>query len=72
MSFQLPPALDVPEDIQELLAKYVKQIKQQWSADLSGLVLFGSVARGDYILGRSNINILLVLQKLSEKIYRKG
>jgi len=72
MSFQLFPALDVPEDIQELLVTYVKQINQQWSADLSGLVLFGSVARGDFILGRSNINILLVLPKLSVDILQRA
>lgn len=72
MSFQLSPTLDVPEDIQELLVTYVKQINQQWSADLSGLVLFGSIARGDYILGRSNINILLVLQQLSVDLLQRA
>jgi predicted nucleotidyltransferase len=72
MSFQLSPTLAVPEDIQELLVMYVKQIDQQWSADLCGLVLFGSAARGDFILGRSNINILLVLQHLSVDVLQRG
>ncbi len=57
--------LDVSEDLQDLLARYVNQIHQQWEADLSSLILFGSVVRGDYIAGRSNINVLLVVKSIA-------
>lgn len=72
MSFQLPHAVALPDDLQELLVTYVKQIDRQWSADLSGLLLFGSVARGDFILGRSNLNILLVLQTVSVELLQRA
>ena len=61
----IPRTLDLSEDVQDVLAQYVPQITQTWASDLSSLILFGSVVRGDYIVGRSNINLLLVGSKIS-------
>lgn len=65
-------SLDLPEEMQDILSRFVGQIHQQWSADLVGLVLFGSAARGDFITGRSNINVLLVVQNLSVDHLRRA
>ena len=60
-------SLDLPEDVQEILTRFVANITQELNADLDGLLLFGSAARGDFIIGRSNINVLLIVQKLTSE-----
>ncbi len=72
MSFSLPQSFDLPEDVHENLTQYVEQIAQSWSADLGGLILFGSAARGDFIVGRSNINLLLVIKNLSVDLMQRA
>ena len=58
-------SLDLPEEVQGHIEKIMDQFHQDWSADVDGLVLFGSAARGDFIAGRSNINLLVVVRDLS-------
>ncbi len=65
-------SLDLPEDVQDHLEKIMAQIHQDWSSVLDGLVLFGSASRGDFIVGRSNINILLVVRNLSVDLLRRA
>ena len=72
MSFSLPQAVDLPEDVHESLTRYVEHIQQNWSADLGALILFGSAARGDFIVGRSNINLLLVIKKQSVDLMQRA
>ena len=72
MAASLPPTLNLPEEVQDILGRFVGQVQQRWNADLVGLVLFGSAARGDFIVGRSNINVLLVVQKLSSDHLRRA
>ncbi len=72
MSFSLPPSFDLPEDVHGNLTQYVEQIAQSWSADLGGLILFGSAARGDFIVGRSNINLLFVIKNLSVDLMQRA
>ena len=62
MSFTLSHSFGLPEEVRDSLTQYVEQINQKCSTDLCGLVLFGSVARGDYIMGRSNLNLLLIIR----------
>ncbi len=57
-------SIDLPEETQDLLDRYLKKVTKDWSAELEGLFLYGSAARGDFILGRSNINILGIFQHL--------
>lgn len=72
MSVSLTQTIELPEDVQDILARFVEQINQQWTAELGGLVLFGSAARGDFIAGRSNINVLLVVQNLTVELLRRA
>ena len=65
MTSSLFHSLDLPGEVQEHLEKIMAQIHQDWSSDVDGLVLFGSAARGDFIAGRSNINLLVVVRGLS-------
>ena len=72
MSHAVPQTLDLPEDIQEILTRYTTEIHQKWAADLGGLILFGSAVRGDFIAGRSNINILLIVHHLTVEILERA
>ncbi|MEO8326374.1 MAG: hypothetical protein ABI618_11020 [Nitrospirota bacterium] len=58
-------SLELPEDLREILEQYLTQLQKDWGADLEGLLLYGSAARGDFIAGRSNINFLVLVRGLS-------
>jgi len=72
MPFSRSHSLDLPEDVQDLLTRYAAQIKEDWSADLGGLLLFGSASRGDFITGRSNLNMLLLVRCLSVDLLKRA
>ena len=72
MSFPLAHTLDLPEEVQDLLIRYVAQINEDWSTDFGGLLLFGSAARGDFISGRSNLNMLLLVRCLSVELLKRA
>ena len=65
MSSSVFQSVDLPEEVQGHLEKIMAQFHQDWSTDVESLVLFGSAARGDFIAGRSNINLLVVVRGLS-------
>jgi len=65
-------SLDLPEDVRETLEKYLTQLQKEWHADLEGALLFGSAARGDFIAGRSNINILVLVRHLSVDVLQRA
>lgn len=58
-------SLELPEDLRETLEQYLTQLQKDWGADLEGVLLYGSAARGDFIAGRSNINFLVLIRELS-------
>ncbi|MDH5562209.1 MAG: hypothetical protein OEY91_01110 [Nitrospirota bacterium] len=68
----LPPSLDLPEDVQAFLVRYVTQIQDDVGQDLGGLLLFGSAVRGDFIVGRSNLNILVIVRSLSVDLLQRA
>ena len=59
------PSLELPEDLRGILEQYLTQLQKDWGADLEGVLLYGSAARGDFIAGRSNINFLVLVRELS-------
>jgi hypothetical protein len=65
-------SLDLPEEIQETLEQYLTQIKKDWDTGLDGVLLFGSAARGDFIPGRSNLNILMMVPHLSVDVLQRA
>ena len=72
MTFPLSHSLDLPEEVQDLLTRYEAQINEDWSTDLSSLLLFGSAARGDFITGRSNLNMLVLVRCLSVDLLQRA
>jgi hypothetical protein len=65
MPTSLLPSLELPEDLRETLKQYLTQLQKDWGAELEGLLLYGSAARGDFIAGRSNFNFLVLVRALS-------
>ncbi|HSF08722.1 MAG TPA: hypothetical protein VLA60_04870 [Nitrospirales bacterium] len=65
MPTSILPSLELPEDLRETLEQYVIELQKDWGADLEGLLLYGSAARGDFIAGRSNFNFLVLVRALS-------
>jgi hypothetical protein len=51
----------LPDDTQKLLQTYVKEVKGQFGEQLEGVLLYGSAVRGEFLPGRSNLNILLLM-----------
>jgi hypothetical protein len=51
----------LPEEIRQTLRAYVAEVGRLFGSNLEGVVLYGSAARGEYLPGRSNLNLLLVL-----------
>ncbi len=72
MAFPLSHSLDLPEEVQDLLTRYEAQINEGWSTDLGSLLLFGSAARGDFITGRSNLNMLVLVRCLSVDLLQRA
>lgn len=51
----------LPEETQKLLKSYVKDVTKTYGNELEGVLLYGSAVRGEFLPGRSNLNLLLVM-----------
>lgn len=51
----------VPEETQRLLPLYAHAVKEAFGDRLEGLLLYGSAVRGEFLPGRSNLNMLLLV-----------
>ena len=51
----------LPREFRELLRNYLNQVTTLFQADLQAVLLYGSVVRSDFQVGRSNVNILFVM-----------
>src|SRR5579885_2907358 len=58
-----PILSQLPEEVRDTLRRYVKEIGRCFGPSLLGLMLYGSTARGEYLEGRSNLNVLGLLER---------
>ena len=63
---------DMPTEGNENLKGYLKAITQQLGANIQSIVLYGSLARGEYVSGRSNINLLFVMKEISGDVLQRA
>ena len=54
----------LPEEVRDTLRSYVDQTTRLYGPSMQSLTLYGSAVRGDYLPGRSNLNLLLLLSTL--------
>ena len=60
------------EETQKRLQAYAKDVKAAFGDRLEGLLIYGSAVRGEYLQGRSNLNLLLLVSNydfLTLKLY---
>ncbi len=61
----------LPEDTQQLLRTYVQDVRQVYGTQLEGVLLYGSAVRGDFLPGRSNLNLLLLVSSYDVAVLKK-
>ncbi len=61
----------LPEDTHKLLRSYVKDVTKTYGTELEGIILYGSAVRGEFLPGRSNLNLLLVLSSYDLAVLKK-
>jgi predicted nucleotidyltransferase len=61
----------LPDNTQKLLQTYVKQVKGVFGEQLEGMLLFGSAVRGEFLPGRSNLNILLLVSSYDSAVLKQ-
>jgi len=54
----------LPDEVRQTLRSYVKDTATLFGGVVQSIVLYGSAARGDYLPGRSNLNVMMVLATL--------
>lgn len=60
----------LPSDTQELLHAYVKDVKALFGERLEGVLLYGSAVRGEFLEGRSNLNLLLFVSSYDQALLK--
>jgi predicted nucleotidyltransferase len=60
-----PPAPELPSQVAEPLARYVRQLTDTLGDRLVSLVLYGGLARGRYRPGVSDVNVAVVLRDVT-------
>ena len=58
----------LPDDTQKLLHAYVKEVKALFREQLEGVLLYGSAVRGEFLVGRSNLNVLLLVSSYNQAL----
>ncbi|HSN04343.1 MAG TPA: hypothetical protein VLS44_05125 [Nitrospira sp.] len=61
----------LPEESQQQLRGYVKDVRATYGDQLDGILLYGSAVRGEFVAGRSNFNIVLVLKSYAGESLKK-
>ena len=62
---------ELPNDTQKLLQTYVKEVKGVFGEKLEGMLLYGSAVRGEFLSGRSNLNILLLVSSYDSAVLKQ-
>jgi hypothetical protein len=61
---------DVPVD--ELLQGFVRDVQGLYEGDLMSVLLYGSAAANEHVPGRSDINVAVILRRLTPALLRKA
>ncbi|MBI4573162.1 MAG: nucleotidyltransferase domain-containing protein [candidate division NC10 bacterium] len=58
--------------MEQLLTGFVGDVRELYGEDLQAVLLYGSAAAGEHVPGRSDINVVVVLRKLTPAQLRKA
>jgi hypothetical protein len=59
-------------EVEQILQQFVRDVQGLYGGDLVAVVLYGSVAAGEHVPGRSDINVVVVLRQLTPALLRKA
>ena len=59
------------DETQKLLQDYTKDVKGVFGAQLEGMLLYGSAVRGEFLPGRSNLNVLLLVTSYDSALLKQ-
>jgi len=54
---------EIPESVRETLRPYLARVQDLFGDALEAVILYGSAAGGEYLPGKSNINLLILLAR---------
>lgn len=66
---QLPR--DLPPEVRQTLNAYVAEVAKLFGPTMEALLLYGSAASGEFLPGRSNLNLLILLNKRDLDLLRQ-
>lgn len=58
--------------MEQVLQKFVQDVQGVYGEDLLAILLYGSAATGEHVTGRSDINVAVILQRLTAALLRKA
>ncbi len=61
-----------PAEVEKSLKEFTEELKARYGEKLQSVLLYGSAARGDYIAGKSNLNILVILTQIGVEELAQG
>jgi len=62
---------EIPETVRETLRPYLAQVQKLFGDALEAVILYGSAAGGEYLPGKSNINLLVLLAKQDTELLKQ-
>lgn len=66
-----PPLSPLQEDTHVPLRGFLRSIKKQKHLEFEAILVYGSAAHGEFLQGYSNINVLVVLEQITEPILQR-
>ncbi len=61
----------LPDETQQLLRSYVRDLVKAFANQLEAVLLYGSAVRGEFLPGRSNLNVMLFLWSYEVALLKK-
>ena len=62
---------EIPETVCETLRPYLAQVQKLFGDALEAVILYGSAAGGEYLPGKSNINLLILLARQDTELLKQ-
>jgi len=66
-----PPWTQLQEETHAPLRGFLRSIKKQKDLKLEAILVYGSAARGEFLEGYSNINVLVVLEQITQPVLQR-
>ena len=66
-----PPWSHLPEDAHEPLRGFLRSLKKRKDLAPQAILVYGSAARGEFVPGYSNINLLILLESITQPVLQE-